>query len=130
MIGRITLALAVVAALATAALVRPPRATPAFSFATVAPTPTAGWGRHHSSRKRRVHVHSKSHRPAPPHDVDLNRVDAATLARIPGVGEQLARRIVAYRELVGPFESLEDLDDLDGMSANRLDTLGRYLVVR
>jgi len=62
--------------------------------------------------------------------IDLNRADASAIARIPGVGEWLAHRIVDYRAVVGPFESLDDLSDLDGISANRLASLGRYVVVR
>jgi DNA uptake protein ComE-like DNA-binding protein len=32
--------------------------------------------------------------------------------------------------MVGPFESLDDLSDLDGISSSRLASLGRYVVVR
>ena len=60
----------------------------------------------------------------------MNRADAATLARVPGITPDLARRIVAYRALVGPFATLDDLGDLDGLSEGRLISLGRYLVVR
>lgn len=146
--GKLTGAVALAAALAAAAVVRPPRASPAFSFVTTGPLPTAAAcdachperserqrvksrGRRRHGHSRRSKNHAKGHRRAsPPRDVDLNRADAATLAHIPGISEGLARRIVAYRNLVGPFESLSDLDDLDGMSASRIDTLSRYLVLR
>jgi competence protein ComEA len=145
--GKLAGSLALVAALAAAAFVRPPRATPAFSFATTAPLPTvASWphpersshalramsrGRRNRRHRQKSKNHGKGkHRRTPPHDVDLNHADAMTLAHVPGINEGLARRIVAYRDLVGPFESLSDLDDLDGISASRLDTLARYVVVR
>jgi hypothetical protein len=136
---RIVLVLTIVAALAVAATVRPPRAAPAFSYAGQ-PEPTSSCFSCHPERSERKRAKSKgrrrsshlrrsrSHRAFP--IVDLNHADADALARLPGVGDYLARRIVEYRELVGPFESLDDLSDLDGISSGRLASLGRYVVVR
>lgn len=147
MIAKIGLAVAIVAGLATAAIVRPPRAEPALSFATAAPLavedgsgcstprchPERGERKRAKSKDRHNRAHqrrSRRHDNVPLHRIDLNRADAGTIARIPGVGDWLARRIVAYRGLVGPFETLDDLSDLDGISATRLASLGRYVVVR
>jgi DNA uptake protein ComE-like DNA-binding protein len=134
MIRKTALAVAVVAVLAAATIVRPPRAAPALSFATAAPVESApplssramSRGSKHRAHQRR----SRHHDNVPRHRIDLNRADAATIARIPGVGDYLAQRIVEYRGLVGPFETLDDLSDLDGISATRLASLGRYVVVR
>lgn len=129
MIRKAALAVAVVGVLATAAIVRPPRAEPALSFATASPiesAPPRSRGSAHRKHQRR----SRHHNNAPLHPIDLNHADAATIARIPGVGDYLAERIVEYRGLVGPFETLDDLNDLDGISATRLASLGRYVVVR
>jgi DNA uptake protein ComE-like DNA-binding protein len=138
MIRKAALAVAVVAALAAAAIFRPPRATPALSYASAGPLAVAmapvprlsprakSRGRAHRAHQRR----SRRHDNVPLRTIDLNRADAATIARIPGVGEWLAQRIVDYRAVVGPFESLDDLSDLDGISATRLASLGRYAVVR
>jgi hypothetical protein len=144
MIRKAALAVAVVAALAAAAIFRPPRAAPALSY-TGQPAAWPGEcvvpGCHpeRSERKRakskdrahRAHQRrSRRHDNVPLRTIDLNHADAATIARIPGVGEWLAQRIVDYRAMVGPFESLDDLSDLDGISATRLASLGRYAVVR
>ena len=48
--------------------------------------------------------------------IDLNRADVATLAALPGIGEALARRIVAYRETVHPFEEVIELAAVPGIS--------------
>lgn len=124
---KLALALALVAALAGAATVRPPRATPLV-------IPSAG-ASDAPVRERRRPLRSKSHKRRPRHAariqaVDLNAATASELARIPGVNAWLAERIVEYRALVGPFESLDDLSDLDGISPSRLASLGRYVVVR
>jgi DNA uptake protein ComE-like DNA-binding protein len=140
MIRKAALAVAVVAGIAAAAIFRPPRATPALSFATAVPVAaevagpekrrpalsSRAKGRGHRAHQRR----SRRHDTVPLRTIDLNHADAATIARIPGVGEWLAQRIVDYRAVVGPFESLDDLSDLDGISATRLASLGRYVVVR
>ncbi|MGA3038032.1 MAG: helix-hairpin-helix domain-containing protein [Vulcanimicrobiaceae bacterium] len=136
MIAKTALAVAVVAILATAAIVRPPRAAPALSFATAVAAVEAERAKpvprrvSRDSRYRKHQRRSRHHDNVPLHRIDLNRADAGTIARIPGVGDWLAWRIVAYRGLVGPFETLDDLSDLDGISATRLASLGRYVVVR
>jgi len=52
--------------------------------------------------------------------VDLNRSTATELETLPGVGPVLAARIVAYRELNGPFEAVEDLLDVGGIGEAKL----------
>jgi len=47
--------------------------------------------------------------------IDLNHADEATLTRLPGIGPALARRIVAYRNLHGPFSQLEALQRVKGI---------------
>ena len=48
--------------------------------------------------------------------VNLNEADLAALAALPGIGETLAERIVAYRHDVHPFASVEELDEVEGIS--------------
>ncbi|MFB3816793.1 MAG: ComEA family DNA-binding protein [Candidatus Methylomirabilales bacterium] len=59
--------------------------------------------------------------PAPPaaHALDLNRADAAALARLPGVGPVLADRILAHRAAEGPFGRAEDLRRVPGIGPAR-----------
>jgi competence protein ComEA len=62
--------------------------------------------------------------------VDLNTATAGDLARIPGIDDDLARRIVAVRSLDGRFLSVEDLNDVQGISEHKLQAIATYLVVR
>ncbi len=62
--------------------------------------------------------------------VDLNSASAGELAQVPGLGQTLAERIVAYRAQNGPFASLDELTDVSGFTQRRIDTLAQYLVVR
>ncbi len=52
--------------------------------------------------------------------VDLNKDDAATIALLPGVGAELAQKIVASREAYGAFKSQDDLLRVDGMSVGQV----------
>ena len=48
--------------------------------------------------------------------VDINRADAATIAReLEGVGLKKAQAIVAWREAHGPFRRVEDLTRVKGI---------------
>ncbi len=47
--------------------------------------------------------------------VDINHADVMELSKLPGVGEQVAKRIVAYREENGPFEKAEELMNVRGI---------------
>jgi len=49
--------------------------------------------------------------------IDLNQADTAALAALPGIDEELARRIVAYREEERPFADVFDLVAVPGVSA-------------
>lgn len=55
--------------------------------------------------------------------IDINTADETELQELPGVGPVLAGRIVAHRETVGRFESVEDLLDVAGIGETRLDSI-------
>ena len=52
---------------------------------------------------------------AGPDRVDVNTAPAAELETLPGIGESLARRIIAYREANGPFGSIEEIMEVSGI---------------
>ncbi len=47
--------------------------------------------------------------------LDLNTATEEQLRTLPGIGEILARRIVAYRETNGPFGSVDELTAVEGI---------------
>jgi competence ComEA-like helix-hairpin-helix protein len=49
------------------------------------------------------------------YQVDLNRATRSELMQVPGIGSQLADRIVAHREGHGRFHRVEDLDAVPGI---------------
>ena len=61
--------------------------------------------------------------------LDLNAATPEELAQLPGIGEELARRIVEYRESSGPFETAEQLMEVPGIGEGKFAALeGRITV--
>ena len=52
--------------------------------------------------------------------VDVNTADTTELKKIPGIGGGIARRIVAYRNRLGGFYTLEQLDEVEFVTADLL----------
>ena len=61
--------------------------------------------------------------PAPPEPLDMNTASAEELTGLPGIGESLAARIIAYRETHGSFTCLEDLLNVSGIGEKKLAAL-------
>lgn len=55
--------------------------------------------------------------------VNLNTADLDALIALPGVGPALAERIVAYRELSGPFASVDGVLHVSGIGPALLERL-------
>ena len=47
--------------------------------------------------------------------VNINTADIATLTNLPGIGEQRAADIIAYRESNGSFKTIEDIKKVSGI---------------
>jgi competence ComEA-like helix-hairpin-helix protein len=59
--------------------------------------------------------------------IDINRATAKDFAKLPGVGPELARRIVAYRSKHGPFRRVQDLLAIRGIGPKKWRALKPHL---
>jgi len=59
--------------------------------------------------------------------LDPNRASAAELELLPGIGPSLAGRIVADRQLHGPFATVEELERVKGIGARTVERLSPLL---
>ena len=53
--------------------------------------------------------------------VDINKADIDTLVLLKGIGKKRAKAIVAYRELHGEFNAIDDLLNVKGIGQRVLD---------
>ena len=60
--------------------------------------------------------------------VDINRATSPEIANLPKVGPSLAEAIVEYREIHGPFASLQELTNVSGIGKKKLAAITPYLL--
>ena len=61
--------------------------------------------------------------------ININLAQAEVLARLPGIGEHLAARIVAHRETVGPFREVMGLTAVSGISERMVQEFANQITV-
>ena len=59
--------------------------------------------------------------------IDINTATQAQLILLPGIGEELANRIIAYRTQNGPFASIVDLMNVEGIGKTKLENIQNYI---
>ena len=62
--------------------------------------------------------------------LDLNSARLEDLLELPGIGEKLAQRLVEYRKSHGGFRSVDDLRNVRGIGAKRMERLRPLVVTR
>ena len=67
--------------------------------------------------------------PADPRPLDINQATVDQIARLPGVGPSLARRIVDERDRLGRFDSPEGLRGVLGLGPRKLAALRDLVTV-
>jgi competence protein ComEA len=65
----------------------------------------------------------------PNHPVDLNSASVEQLQAVPGIGPQTAQAIVNFRQKSGPFQRVEDLQAIKGISKSKLEKMRPYVTI-
>jgi competence ComEA-like helix-hairpin-helix protein len=60
--------------------------------------------------------------------VNINTDGAGELMLLPGVGKVIANRIIEHRTAHGPFTSINQLNDISGISHRTIDRLKPFLM--
>ena len=55
--------------------------------------------------------------------VQINTAPLEELKRLPGIGDVIAQRIIEYRKTYGPFRSVDDLINVKGIGAKKLQDI-------
>ena len=61
--------------------------------------------------------------------LNLNTATAEELTQLPGIGEELAKRIVQYRAEQGLFQSIEDLMKVPGIGQGKFEAVKEQITV-
>jgi competence protein ComEA len=59
--------------------------------------------------------------------IDINLADSAALERLPAIGEKLSSRIIRYRDRLGGFLSMEQLEEVYGLQDSTLAVVLPFL---
>ena len=65
----------------------------------------------------------------PSQPINLNTATIAQLETLPGIGPNTAKSIVDFRNHSGPFQRVEDLLAIKGISKSKLEKLRPYVTV-
>lgn len=61
--------------------------------------------------------------------INLNRATLRELDSLPGIGEELGKRILAYRESKGNFSSIEELKKIKGIGQKTFEKLKNLVTI-
>jgi comEA protein len=62
--------------------------------------------------------------------IDPNLASQADLETLPGIGPVLAKRIIAYRRIHGPYKTIAGLRKVSGIGAKKLEKIKPYLIIK
>lgn len=62
--------------------------------------------------------------------VNINTANETELQEIPGIGQSIASKIIAYRKENGKFDSIEDIKKVSGIGTSKYNSIKNYICVK
>ncbi len=66
----------------------------------------------------------------PSFKVNINTATKEELMKLPGIGEQMAERIIQHRKVYGEFRRVEDIMNVKGIGQKKFEKIKRYLTTK
>jgi len=67
---------------------------------------------------------------SPDSKIDINQCGYFDLEKLPGIGPALAENIIAFRDSIGGFRNLDDLDRVKGIGPAKLAMLKERIIIK
>lgn len=61
--------------------------------------------------------------------IDLNEATAEQIELLPGIGPELAARIIEYRDTFGAFKTIEEIQNVSGIGEKRFESIKSMITV-
>jgi DNA uptake protein ComE-like DNA-binding protein len=61
--------------------------------------------------------------------IDINRADSVQLLPLPGIGPVFASRLIKYRDLLGGYTSVDQLNEVYGISQETVDGIANRILI-
>lgn len=61
--------------------------------------------------------------------IELNTADSLSLKALPGIGDKLSKRIIKYRDILGGYHSLSQLEEVYGLSRQTIQGIENRLTI-
>lgn len=59
--------------------------------------------------------------------ISINTADLNTLCQLKGIGENIAKRIIEYREINGPFSTIDELMKVKGIGNKKFESIKEFI---
>ena len=59
--------------------------------------------------------------------ININTATVQEIMLLPGIGENLANNIITYRETNGPFQSVSDIRNVNGIGTETYNRISQYI---
>jgi len=76
-----------------------------------------------------LYTFAQAQKKGPVRPININTATRTELIQIPGVGEKMADRIVAFRKANGPFKRIEEIMNVRGMGEKTFLSIKHHLMV-
>jgi competence protein ComEA len=75
------------------------------------------------------HARGKNDYSLLPRSININTASKEELTRLPGIGDAMAERILAYRDENGSFSTIDELINIRGIGRKKLDRISPFCTV-